>query len=248
MPSRKKPTFFETKEAVNRSLLEWGVQPTRNGVHSNFSRTISHQAIGHSVKKNGPVLIDDARADLPRDLEKAIQMVFVADLNTFLDADKFKQRSREAEDNLKHNISSIDDDYKILQLPPYYVPNYQVTAIVKPSFARFAAVQLDPFHRFKLKVSNVSPAKLAYEHCSQKGWLNGYSFEAIVASHAIHNEVCFRCKKLNSLRWCGGSNTSWRDLYCVSCQSCFEIKSKDDKKAIDRIFKFDTLRGGSFRR
>jgi hypothetical protein len=36
------------------------------------------------------------------------------------------------------------------------------------------------------------------------------------------------CLKLTALVW--RSDTSWRDLYCEVCQSCFEIKSKTDKQ------------------
>ena len=108
---------------------------------------------------------------------------------------------------------------------------------------------LDPFESFSQNRQEILPAQLAFNDCfDDTGWLNGYAFEAMVASHAVHNEACRRCFSSNSLHWCGGSDTSWRDLYCEVCQSCFEIKSKADKAANDKIFKFDAFTAGSYRR
>jgi hypothetical protein len=47
---------------------------------------------------------------------------------------------------------------------------------------------------------------------------------------------------------CGGPDTSWRDLYCEVCQSCYEIKSKADKAAINGAFSADSFNAGSYRR
>lgn len=247
MPSRKKPSIHDTTLAVRKTLLEWGIQPTRTGLHSHFSREISTQTLRHASEMRGQTIVDDDRKEFPRDREDAIQVVFTEDLRSFLNTEIFDLRSREVLDLLKFKLSPTDEAQGILQLPPYYVKDNFSGPTSKPSFLKFAPPMLDPFNRFDLQVIDVSPAQLAYNHGMKESWQNGYSFEAIVASHAIHHETCFRCCKRSTLRWCGGAQTSWRDLYCISCQSCFEIKSKKDRKAIDRIFKFDKLHGGSYR-
>lgn len=107
----------------------------------------------------------------------------------------------------------------------------------------------------KKKISSCSsaaqprPEQLAFEKCFlDKGSLHGMVFEALVASHAVWSEPCWKCKTVGSLEWCGGPDDSWRDLYCRNCQSCFEIKSKEDYQRIDKACHFDNLSGGSYQR
>jgi hypothetical protein len=146
----------------------------------------------------------------------------------------------------------------------------------KKNHERFAAAALDPLNRFRLDRLELPPEQLAFNDFYQmEGRLLGYAFEAIVASYAVHNIQCPCCygivrgtaqksilvadqsvpsdlhasavQMVGSLRWTGGSQTSWRDLYCVDCQSCFEIKSKESKAKIDKDIKHDSLAAGSFR-
>ena len=89
--------------------------------------------------------------------------------------------------------------------------------------------------------------ELALRDCgNDEGWLNGHAFEALTASHAVWSQKC-RCCGSASLRYCGGAETAWRDIFCTHCQSCYEIKSIKDKGTIDKIARFDGLHGGSFR-
>jgi len=81
----------------------------------------------------------------------------------------------------------------------------------------------------------------------EDGWLVGNAFEAFVSCHAAQNIACFHCKGLRTLCWAGGYLASWRDLTCRLCRSTYEIKSKKDVAAIDKIFHYKRVDGGSFR-
>lgn len=81
----------------------------------------------------------------------------------------------------------------------------------------------------------------------EDGWLYGNAFEAFVSCHASPNVACFHCKGLRTLCWTGGHLSSWRDMTCRLCHSTYEIKAKKDLAAIDKIFRYNTVYGGSFR-
>jgi hypothetical protein len=235
MPSRKKPSEREAKESISRSLQLLGldlIRSDRAAVHRKIS---SQVLVDLSFKTHGPTIVDAETDSIPKDRNDAIEFVFVAELCDYLD-----ERS--------------------------YIVNAS-EAPVKGSFQRRDAHKLN---RVKL-----SPEQLAFNdfyHDESSGRLLGNAFEAIVASYAVHNIQCPCChgistaqesdivdgsgasirrstgaQTVDSLRWTGGSETSWRDLYCISCQSCFEIKSKESKANIVKAFKHDSLPAGSFR-
>jgi hypothetical protein len=257
--------------SINRSLHEWGAQPATNRYHSEFSRKLISQAIDDSqMVCNDPIVLNDL-PKIPKDRDKAIQMLFVLELQEYHDEELFEELSMVEEDALENLLTEADNYNSIIFVAPFFqVSNYnskteyeKKTAFArfqvseckskteyqkKAAFARFRVSDLDPFRRFSEgREEGLSKAQVAFENCSIEGWINGYAFEAIVASHAVHSESCFRCKRRNSIYWSGGSGTSWRDIYCQSCKSCFEIKSKKDKESIDRIYQYKRLYGGSFK-
>lgn len=250
MPKRKKTSDLEIRLSINRSLREWGAQPATNTNHSKFSRKLISQAIDLSqMAWNDPIDLNDL-PKIPKDRDKAIQMLFVLELQEYQDEELFEERSMVEEDALENLLTEADNYNSIIFVAPFFqVSNYNSKTEYKKktAFARFRVSDLDPFRRFsERKEEGISKAQLAFDICSTKGRINGYTFEAIVASHAVHSESCFRCKKRNSMHWSGGSATSWRDIYCQSCKSCFEIKSKKDKESIDQIYQYKRLYGGSF--
>lgn len=270
MTKRKKTSDCEIRLSINRSLREWGAQPATDRNHSKFSRKLISQAIDLSqMAWNDPIDLNDL-PKIPKDRDKAIQMLFVMELQEYQDEEFFKKRSMVEEDALENLLTEADNYNSIIFVAPFFqVSNYSSTTeyekktafarfqvsecqsktkfLKKKAFARFRVSDLDPFRRFsERKEEGLSKAQLAFDICSTEGRMNGYAFEAIVASHAVHSESCFRCKKRNSIHWSGGSATSWRDIYCQSCKSCFEIKSKKDKESIDQIYQYKRLCGGSF--
>ena len=56
------------------------------------------------------------------------------------------------------------------------------------------------------------------------------------------------CKGRNSLRWYGGSNSSWQDLICTACHSMYEVKSKATMEKVESTFKYNKISAGSFER
>jgi hypothetical protein len=255
MPSRNKASSLETTDAVERSLLEWGVKPSelRLDRHSIFCRRVVMEASVHlnPTSTGGDIVVNsnvhqDDLITLPQNLEDAIELVYTHDLREYLDNKTYRLRLENENliDSLETLLTAADSPIQILKWPPNYVDSDGV-ARTKGPFRRF---DIDPFERFKLGHKEFSKAELAYHQCNKEDWKNGYAFEAIVASHAIHNEPCYCCDVKGSLFWCGGADSSWRDLYCHSCSSCFEIKSKKDCNKIDAVFRFNNLSGGSYRR
>lgn len=250
MPRRKKPSAADTRAAINGSLREWGVQPTKHGIHSTFSTRITSIALSsaQSNRDDAEKIDLDDYYKIPKDRDTAVGLIFVFDLLEYAEEEGFDIRSEEVADALGERLTERDDASRIIGFAPFYQDRYSLRVKRKPAFERFRETDLDPFQRFSIVREALSNAQLAYNDCSDESWMNGYAFEAIVASHAVHNEACYQCRRRNSLIWCGGSDQSWRDLFCRSCQSCFEIKSKADKAAIDRIMRYDKLQGGSFHR
>ena len=241
---------METKNAIFCSLREWGAQPSNNEQHAKFSRKITSQAIANLRTQYIPVDLNDI-PKIPKDRDEAIKMLFVLDLQEYQDDEGFKLRSIFEEDALENILTKADNHQSIIFIAPYFQvqnSNCGLKFLKKRAFLRFRESDLEPFQRFSESREGLSKAQLAYKNGSDEGWMNGYAFEAIVASHAVHFESCFQCKLRNTIHWCGGTTSSWRDLYCRSCQSCFEIKSKKDKETIDRICQNGKLQGGSFLR
>lgn len=252
MPRRTKPSTADTRASIAASLREWGVQSSKGGIHSAFSNKITSLAIKciESARYDSDDIDLEDMIKIPKDRDEAIVMVFVTDLLEYRDDEMCELRADEINDALEEILTKRDDTSRIVGRAPYYLLQEKpyIQTRKRPSFLPFRDSDLDPFKRFSLSNEGLSNAQVAYDDCSDEGWLNGYAFEAIVSSHAVHNEACYRCRRRNSLVWCGGADYSWKDLFCRSCKSCFEIKSKADKETIDRIFRFDKLQGGSFKR
>ena len=247
MPSRQKTLTSDSEGAVEKSLLEWGAHCDKSS--ATFRRIVS-QVKAQASSGINPVIIEESDlVKLPVDQKDAIQFVFSHDLKEYLNEKMFRLRLQHENlyDSFSASLTTHDDPTQILNWPPKYVDPDGVTRTKVPfQYERFSRTMC-PFERFSLLDNHFSPAELAIRQCNE-GWMHGYAFEAIVASHAIHNESCYCCKAKESLFWCGGAETSWRDMFCHACQSCFEIKSKKDGKTIDKIFRFNSMACGSYRK
>mmetsp|Transcript_24536 Transcript_24536/g.57155 ORF Transcript_24536/g.57155 Transcript_24536/m.57155 type:complete len:239 (+) Transcript_24536:978-1694(+) len=124
-------------------------------------------------------------------------------------------------------------------------------------FSTFPKNLWDPYERFVVVDEHESNGLLAglsssvldaFHHTDDHNWVLGIGFEAIASPRAVFHEAYYYCKFRNCLTWDGESSSSWRDMYCKSCGSCFEIKSKATQDRATRTLYFGTHRGGSFRR
>jgi len=96
---------------------------------------------------------------------------------------------------------------------------------------------------------------LSSEQWFRKIWrkgepLEGYVFEALVAREMVYNMKCESCGCSGCLRWTGGIDAagSWADVICTKCMASYEIKSKKSEHIIDRNLRYNSFRGGSFRK
>jgi hypothetical protein len=260
--TRKKPAKKVAHDFILLSCREYGLKVHQAGPHKEFYRKVLSQIDSH-ISRPGrePDPIPDDEG-ISSEQCKAIEQVLVLELGDYIS--KFEMKVKIVEDKLKIYLRPrVDDPNRIIRRQPYETKlrHGQTHPTLKEHFKRFPLDELDPLTRFSLLKPDISSAQLAFNDffaepygggavygSSIAGKFAGYVFEAVVATHAVHHEKCFCCKSASTLCWCGGSDTSWRDLYCRSCQSCFEIKSKANKGAIERISNSDRLYAGSFRR
>jgi hypothetical protein len=246
MPSRRKPSEREARSSISRSLREFGLSLDRPS-HAAFHCKISSQVVKQALKRHDHTIHIETEA-IPSDREEAIEFVYVLGLLDYRNTENFAKKAEKVHDKLKHLLLPSESPVRILYWAPFKVRSGS-EVVRKFDFRRFPETTLDPFNRFSLLWLKKSPEQLAFDDFyHMESNLLGYAFEAIVASFAVHNIKCPRCHTLKSLTWSGGPETSWRDMHCMSCQSCFEIKSKESKAKIDTVFKFDSLVGGSFRK
>ena len=119
---------------------------------------------------------------------------------------------------------------------------------IKDEFKGYKLDQLNPFNRFTYK-------ELSKEEIFFCNWFvnddedsyRGLFMEAFLACHAIQNETCYSCK-CNGLRWNGGGNSSWQDLFCIVCKSTYEVKTKATTERVENAFKHNNILGGSYYR
>ena len=91
---------------------------------------------------------------------------------------------------------------------------------IRPFYRTYTNQELDPLRRFHFK-----EIKQTNEYIFKRWFVDqninakmGVFFEACFACNAIKKEACFNCKCRNSLRWCGASGSSWKDLVCTVCE------------------------------
>jgi len=174
---------------------------------------------------------------LDQNIEAAVEAVFWEDI-----AGMNPKRCR-------FTIDSITGDSSA----PYHVrlDKYDPTHFfvkIKWEYDRLSRSELDPFNRFSFeKVTKRQFFAAKWRRVQQEDdSLVGHVFEAIVVSHAIHNEGCYQCKRRNCLRWNGGTHSPWTDMECIACDSTYEIKSKYNMEAIEKDQE-RTIVGGSYR-
>jgi hypothetical protein len=246
MPSRKKPSEREARSSISRSLQEFGLSLDRPS-HAAFHRKLSSQVVKQALERHDHTIHIETKT-IPSDREEAIEFVYVLELLDYLNKKNFTKKAEKVHDKLEDLLLPSESPVRILHWAPFRTRSGS-EVVRKLEFGRFPETTLDPFNRFSLLRLTKSPEQLAFDDFyHMESSLLGYAFEAIVASFAVHNVNCPRCRALKSLSWTGGSETSWRDMHCMTCQSCFEIKSKESKDKIDTVFKFDSLVGGSFRK
>lgn len=252
MPSRKNISERDAKASITRSLREFGLDVSQTGgPHATFYNKILTLVLDLTRLK-GSASTELVGEPLPDDRIKAIEHVFMANLEDFVRASD-ECTIRYVSDSLKQHLRQCDEDDRdrILYTAPYYFRNDGTERKTKRQFWRFDASILDPIQRFSIsenEAATVSRASSAFEDFMDEGCMEGHAFEALVVSWAGHHVSCYCCKVEKSLQWSGGSETSWRDMFCHRCQSCYEIKSKANKEAIDKIVGYDGLYGGSYAR
>jgi transposase-like protein len=224
----------QVRKDLNRSLYEWGVNGDHK-VHSNFREkiiqeglTMYHEEAHYSTFEH----FKHTAVAFPTNYEDAIRRVLEDCLDTKV-------------------ITGFFDD-RCVTREPYYrwydKRNSSITGCrLKADYKGWSKKQLDPMQPLK-EYRKPSPAEFWFHR-----WIAGdvdaglgTVYEAILAAHALKNESCFHCKRLNCLRW-GGSQGAWLDLICTKCHSTFEVKTKASRDKMTEEFERNSISGGSFR-
>jgi hypothetical protein len=106
--------------------------------------------------------------------------------------------------------------------------------------------------RFVLRAEFTATNRAAEDYFndfSDRNFVLGMAFEAIVACHVAHSVLpvsCVHCGSQRSIQWCGGKRSSWADITCLTCQASYEIKSKESQEAISMEFERNSCQGGSY--
>jgi len=228
----------ELKQELRRNFLEWGVDQDIPE-HRRFAQRALKTALGYH--QSSPTKLTSNRPEprfLTKDLPLAIEEIFTNDVE---------------EMDTKHCRIVYDSTGGKSFTPPYrvrpdkYRPGkFHVKA--KWEYDRLTKRALDPLSRLSFKKCTKREffvSKWLRALREDPDTLEGLVFEAVVSSHAIHNEACFLCRRRNTLRWNGGSHAPWTDMVCIGCESAFEIKSKRNMERIESAFE-RVLRGGSY--
>jgi len=95
-------------------------------------------------------------------------MVFVTDLEDYLDEKKLNLRSKCVHDALGDELTREDDPRRkhIIGWPPYTIKNWGTDK--KQSFFSFDPSIPDPLKRFSIKHLTKPPPQLAFDQCRNK--------------------------------------------------------------------------------
>jgi hypothetical protein len=235
---QRPPDLERVRRGMEKSLVEWGVEPGKNDTHRNFYRKAIWTATSYCGEKESPLeqrlleLRELRVNNFPKDPTAAVEYVLRQEL--------------EEEGATFQTI----EDVLGLSFAPYYAFSDSRTGklVVKLNreFSKFSKRQLDPFTRF-------SYDDIDLQESVWTGWqdldsLGGYVMEALVVCHIVHTCACQSCFRENVLRYNGGLDEacSWADIVCIGCRATYETKSKRDVQAIEKSFQFGFW-GGSFR-
>jgi hypothetical protein len=104
----------------------------------------------------------------------------------------------------------------------------------------------DPCKRFKKEKTTCK--KYMNDWLKPNG---GRKFEIAIAHNFQTNQniVCKNCNCSNTIRWCGGTGAPWKDMICIkkNCNTYYEVKTKENNNAIERIIEKKELDGGSLK-
>lgn len=229
------------KYEILHSAKEWGLHPSTNHRDERFCNEVSKIAIDtltrpETIENDLHDLYNELRETrLPNDLDRAIQVVLKTHLETARDLE------------LGYAVDSLGMDFEPFFKPPRSGDDTLYRR--RREYKRFTQEELDPFQRF----TQVTMDAEAYYHkiwTGNRASLEGGVFQAIVAQYMELHLACVNCNLRECLRWNGGHKTlsSWSDVVCLECHATYQIKSKKDADKVDKGLKFNSFRGGSFKR
>ena len=235
----------DIEQAIAEDLFAWGLDPNSPSCSSQ-KRKFFHRAVQTAIEAfecKGETTTTEAQNPVPQEFPIKIIDAMKHVLRDLLDSDQ------EVYDEVNDKISTIDER---LFYPPFWVNKDYDDSLkiqLKRTYDKVSAILLDPFVRFTNSVvTKQEYFQLRFFEDDERARA-GHLFEALVARHAILDiSVCCKsCGCSSSFRWMGGFLSPWRDLVCTSCQSTYEIKSKQSSSKIEQeVMKQNRINGGSF--
>ena len=214
------------REQITDSLKEWafGNSPESTDLKTKVINAAVEQSY---YRKNNPIDFDSLKEEIfPKNLHDSYEHL------------------------LRHEIVpspmySCRDKLKMSGYAPLYKRGYQYYK--KRNFAVYSDKQLDPLCRFDYR--ETSEEQELFERwivCENEDAMLGSLFEAAVACHILQHIPCHNCGCIHTLRWNGGAKGAWKDLVCINCKAMFELKTKANMEKVEKCFKWNDTRGGSF--
>ncbi len=226
-------------DELKHSFNEWGMSGSHSE-HVNFRAEVNKKALACLDRKGSPITFKTLQKNtFPTEINEAYEHVLyhvdVSD-QAWTWSDRLKAEGFPCPYFRVHNRN----------VKPPIVTRYEK----RPEYRSFSKADLDPIHRFTFKP--ITKPDLIFGRWfledKNEASLLGNLFEAWLACHALQHESCFNCKCQNTLRWNGGSKSSWQDLICTACECTYEIKTKTNMEQVGKALQYNTIPGGSFPR
>ena len=219
---------------LEQDLFLWGVSRT-----TDLSRRILDTASTIIKNPDDTKVKSQCPIDLPSDIVESFKIML----------DKEVEGGKDSYSTVVDKIEMISDKNNLkLYGRPYVssVSDNEKSRILKMDFNKDSLKEfLDPTQRFSLKTVSKKD-HLIQSFTDNKNCLDGYVFELMFAHYLQHKNVQCKSCKSQTLRWNGGSGYPWMDVVCTTCNSTYEIKSKNNIDIAFRALKESTLEGGCF--
>ena len=231
----------EVRKELQYSLNEWGLQE-RCDEHYKFRQKVLQDGLRTASYAVSKVTYQDAKKDtFPLSIGEAYELVLRSDAESLRHRDVYHRHDSLNIGGFGEPLSRPYDKRAVLPR----VTGYRK----KPEYKRSSNSELHPLQRYKFHI--MTKPKFCFNRWffyDDKDSDLGILFESWFSCHALQHESCFNCKGRNSLRWYGGSKSSWQDLICTACHSTYEVQSKATMEKVESTFNYNNISAGSFER
>mmetsp|Transcript_20503 Transcript_20503/g.31110 ORF Transcript_20503/g.31110 Transcript_20503/m.31110 type:complete len:425 (-) Transcript_20503:553-1827(-) len=261
-PSRKTHEQNQSREGkrvrqdLSHSLKEWGVTG-QHEEHGKFrDRTLNEGVLLVSAEntkdsrkvQRGGLSFEHLESDIfPDNIQEAFEYALRADVTNVAPEKCVVISDRlNVEGFGEPFFSRKDKRISARRRRPKSGKKKNESYLMKHDYKGFHRREIDPLRRYSFEQIPKSDYFYQRWFIDERENDLGTFLEAWGACHAIQKEPCFNCGCTDSLRWNGGSGSSWQDIVCIKCGAMYEVKTKASMDKIRSEYYFNNLSSGSF--